>query len=188
MILIIILFSSCSENDVKTDSILKRSTEINLGKETDCEEIIVIPEKTLNGDFDGDNRIEFLEYRIDDHKVKFTKIKLESTNDNLPIFEIPLDENYCGLHHLNNEGNLDKHPGDEISLVIAKNDFSNLNNLKIYGLRNQEWKELIDIPIWEWQIYEENEVELIEIIRPNDIKVKMRSETAELVDTILQIK
>jgi hypothetical protein len=57
-----------------------------------------------------------------------------------------------GLAYLKNEGDLNGDGTDEISYVINRPDWSNLNDCYIATYKNKRWHIIYEFEIWDWQL------------------------------------
>ena len=133
----------------------------------------------ITGDFDGDGKTEQLfehyfsrrdnketnkfyeglnDYSdaVDSAVQKNAHVFLSSNNPLIDTLHIVKDEYELvfGLSYLKNEGDLDGDGGDEISFVIDRADWSNLNAYVIMTYKNGKWKKLYSFDIWDWQLPE----------------------------------
>jgi len=140
---------------------------------------------TLDGDFDGDREKERLTSKLISSKLQ-TEIKqiqypknnydhvvfmvsdsleayLEIQSKNLRPLIINRIHQILGLYKLVNIGDIDNNGSDEIALIVAWADWSNMNNCSIYSYCQGKWVEKLSIPIHETSInFEKKETEKIE--------------------------
>lgn len=117
------------------------------------------------------------------------RTKLISNNQKLTEFSIPSGPCF-GLEYLNNEGDLNGDGIDEISFIVSHADYSSINTLHIITFKNQKWTELKSLPIWEWQIPNNQTDSINPFIKPlnNDsTMVWFRNDEAMLDSTKIKL-
>jgi len=181
-IIIIILISSCQENNNKNLQLNKKgliSNDIDTLKKNETKEVLeIVPvfgyRFSIKGDFNGDGKEEILNehffslitnketnkfYKNANYDelveltIKKKPFSFLSSNDNMiDTLLISENEQLLGLSFLKNEGDLNEDGTDEISYVINHADWSNMNTWHIITYQNNEWSELYSFSIRDWQI------------------------------------
>lgn len=77
---------------------------------------------------------------------------LISNSTKIDTLFIPHKNTANGFAFLKNEGDLDGDGADEISYVIRWADVSSLNTCFIMSYKNNQWQQLYQFPIWDWQL------------------------------------
>jgi hypothetical protein len=139
---------------------------------------IEIDSDTLNdrlkiiGDFDGDKRLDTLKESfissIDGKEFnKYADLDFDSLvsmtikrkpicrliSNNLSSLTINKDQfQLFGLAFLKNEGDLDNNGNDELGLIVDWADQSNVNYYKVYTYKNNNWVELLNFEIRDFEI------------------------------------
>ncbi len=65
--------------------------------------------------------------------------------------KLVLGSGLLAFHYVENCGDLNLDGRDELLVVFQWADYSNTNTAYIYSWQQNEWKELWNFPIWEWQ-------------------------------------
>lgn len=131
----------------------------------------------IEGDFDGDGGKESLIERyyssvtkmetnkfykgLDSYEqlVEYTVAKKPisfavCTNNTIDTLRFGNNYQLFGLAYLKNEGDLNGDGTDEVSYVINRADWSNINTWNIATYTKGSWEEFYSFPIYDWQIPE----------------------------------
>lgn len=162
----------------------------------------------VEGDFDGNGIIDSIGYNLikstreinDEFLINLflkdslqkwiwenrPKIHLESDNLKEQIF----DNNgwLTGIYSIINEGELNKRPGDEISIVFAKADYSSMNTCHVYSYHKGKWNEISNFSIREWQLPPNDKIDLIKKHGKDSMRIKTFNWEAEVIDTIVEVE
>jgi hypothetical protein len=160
------LFISCQLGSTNKESLDSNETQM------DAPDTIFTDRLMISGDFDGDGKVDTLKESFisslngkEIHKyvdleydslvaltVKKEPISRLISESLKPLIISKDDFQLFGLSYLKNEGDLDHNGTDEIGLVIDWADWSSLNTYIIYTYKNNNWIELFNFEIRDFDI------------------------------------
>lgn len=166
LMIIISIFGCQSKTTNKLESMESKGSQIETKSDNFSDRLMI------TGDFDGDKRIDTLKESfissIDGKETnKYSDIEYDSlvavTIKKKPICRLisnnltPLIVNkdkyqLFGLAFLKNEGDLDNDGSDELGLIVDWADWSNVNYYQIFSYKNENWTELINFEIRDFDI------------------------------------
>lgn len=168
--------TSSGKDDVSVEETSPRQDDPNGGlRDTIVMEPVFGYRFSIQGDFDGDGKIERLTEHyisgidrnevakfysdISDYERFMTLVEqkqpisfLLSDNRRIDTLHVSNAPQVLGLSFLKNEGDLNGDGTDEISYVIDWADMSSINTYAVMTNINGQWKELYSFGIWDWQL------------------------------------
>lgn len=166
-LLICILTIACQSKTIsRTESSDSKASQIEIESDT------LSDRRIITGDFDGDKRLDTLKESfissIDGKEFnKYADIEFDSLvvltikkrpicrliSKNLSILTINKDQyQLFGLAFLKNEGDLNNDGNDELGLIVDWADHSNVNYYRVYTYKNNNWSELLNFEIRDFDI------------------------------------
>lgn len=172
--------------------------------QTDVSETSFTDRLMISGDFDGDGKIDTLtESFISSINGKETNKYADLEYDSLvtlTILKKPISrlisknlrpliidkDNFqlFGLAFLKNEGDIDNNGTDEIGFVIDWADWSNVNSYRIYTYKNNNWTEMLNFEIRDYDIDELNKNKDSQGLLYRNAKGDLIAKTYDLGDQI----